>query len=307
MLRLTSFSLLACVIAAAQTPAPATGKLDLDVMTAERKPISGANVNWVGPDKRSHTDLTGEDGHLRLFGLAPGVYRLGKIVAAGYSGAHSNPGGSFYIPADNTAVLHATMVPNAAIGGTVTDESGMPIPDAVVVVYRLAAPNVVMREAVGTAATNSAGRYLIPDLPPGAAVSLVARAYVPLEHAVEIGRGFEPAYSASFTVRAGLTENIDVRLLAGPTFHIRGSVSAMPENEGALVFIKDCGNRAEDNSAMRTTVNKNGSFDAGGLVPGTYCLVFEVAQGTEYKPRSDNFVATIDDRDVEHVQMTAKP
>lgn len=308
MCRLTVLFALGSAMLGAQTRAPATGKLDLDVMTGgDRKPIAGASVNWFGPDKRSHIDLTGEDGHLRLFGLTPGVYRLGKIVAAGYSEARSNPGGSFYVVAGNTEVLHATMIPLEAVGGSVTDENGMPVSGAVVVLHRLSAPNVVLRESLGSATTNTEGRYLIRDLAPDAAVGMAVRAYVPLEHAIDGGQRFEPAYSAMFTIHAGLTENIDVRLHSSRTFHIRGSVVARAEGGGAFVAVKDCGNTAEDNSVMRTAVARDGSFDAAGLVPGTYCLVFEVAQGTEYKSRSDNFVATIADRDVAQLQLTAKP
>ncbi len=320
MLRLTIvFVLIICVMLPAQTPAPATGKLDLAVMTAaaDQKPIAGASVTWVGLDNTSHTDLTGKDGHLRLSGLIPGVYRLRGISAAGYSNAlRAAVGGPVYVPADNTAVLQSLMVPNGAIGGTVVDEDGKPVSGAIVVVhshgYPLPRPGQERLDSLGTAVTDSEGRYLIPDRAAvgssaafGSPLGGVVMAYLPVERAIELGKGFEPAYAERVVVHPGATEKVDMQLHSSPAFHIRGLVSGKAATEGTFVSIQNCSEGAEDELATRTKVAKDGSFDAAGFIPGAYCLTFEVPQGTDYKQQSYRVAATISDRDVDQVQVKA--
>jgi hypothetical protein len=316
MLRLASFFLIACAMLSAQTPAPPTGKLDLEVMTAaaDQKPIAGASVNWIGPDNTSHTDLTGKDGHLRLSGLVPGVYTIRGVSAAGYSNAvRGSAVGPVYVPADNTAVIQSLMIPNGAIEGTVVDEDSKPISGAIVVAhsYPLDSPGLERLDSVGTAVTGPEGRYLIPDRAPQGSTSAfvshlggIVMAYLPVERAIELGKGFEPAYSDKVVVHPGLTETVDIQLHSRPTFHIRGLISGKARTEGTFVSIQNCSKGTEDKSAMRTAVAKDGSFDAAGFIPGAYCLTFEVAQGTDYKPQSYGF-ATSSDHDVDQVQLKA--
>ena len=84
-----------------------------------------------------------------------------------------------------------------------------------------------------------------------------------------------------------------------------GQADAYVLLEGAFVSIQNCSKDAEDKSATRTAVAKDGSFDAAGFIPGAYCLTFEVPQGTDYKQQSYRVAATIRDRDVDQVQVKA--
>jgi len=310
MLRSTVLFLLAGAMLPAQTPAPTFGKLDLTVSIkgSDRTPIAGARVNWVGPDNTLHTDMTGEDGHLRLSDLPPGVYRLREIAAMGYTGAPSNPMSAFYTAAGNTAVLSAAMIPSAAIAGFVVDEDGKPIPGAIVVAHGAVSDPPQTRDTGITATADAEGHYLI-NAPATAfpVTQSVVTAYLPIERASDLGKGFSPGNSPAFSLRSGVTENINVRLRSSPIFHLRGSVAPKPESERASVSVQGCGAGADFQAGTRIVVMDDGTFDAAGLVPGTYCVAFEVAQGTGYHRRSDIQVVTIRDRDLDQVQLTPRP
>lgn len=310
MLRWTGFFLLACA-AWAQAPPPAsstsdTGKLDVIVSAtmASVTPIAGANVTWVGPDNQSHTGVTGADGHLRVSDLAPGAYRI-NVRAAGYMplAVRSPIISPAYVPAGNTTTVYVTMTPTGAIGGTVVDEEGKPVPGAIVVAH--AEPN---REKTATA--DAQGRYLIADLEPRRTVpsGWMVKAYVPAERMIELGKGFEPAYSENVAVRPEATADVDLQLRSTPIFHIRGRVADKPDTGGAFVQIKECGAPGEEDSpASRTAVANDGSFDIPALRPGAYCLAFQVAQGLDYKYQSEILVEVIRDRDLDQVELKARP
>lgn len=309
MFRWTGLFLIACTALWAQN-APGTGKIDLTVSTdgAGRNPIPGANVTWTGPDNQSHTGVTAADGHLRLANLTPGVYRV-QVRAAGYTGAFRGPGVSpAYVVADNTAVLYATMIPLGAIRGTVTGEDGNPVAGAVVAVAPAGLP--ASPRSQRTATTDAEGHYLIADLSPagpgGARGGWDMKAYLPLQRAGELGKTFEPAYSENIAIQPGSTQTVGLQLRSAPSFHIRGRVADKPAAEGA-VSIRECDGGAQDDSASYISVASDGSFDAGGLIPGAYCLAFEVAQGSYYKLQSSIFVGVIHDRDLDQVELKAQP
>ena len=300
MLRLPVLLWLGCAMLMAQIPAATTGRLDLEVGTRDRKPVGGARVIWAGPDKQLHEDRTGADGQLHLSGLAPGVYGL-KISAPGYTVAIA-PATVAYVLAGNVAVVNAVMIPNGTIRGTVTGDDGKPIPGAVIALARPSGRGA--QSGVEAAVTGADGQYQ-GDLPGG---NWVAKAYLPLQRSIELGRGFEPAYSASFNLRPGATQNIDFRLRSSPTFHIRGRIAAgKPEAEGAFILIQDCSPGADTDSGARVPLARDGSLDVPALLPGTYCLTLETAQGTGVKHLSEAAIATITDRDVEGLEITPRP
>ena len=216
----------------AQTPAPATAKLDLTVRTkfGHQEPIAGVSVTWIGPDNENHSDVTGADGHLRLTGLVPGVYRIRGIEAVGYTSTAPYPLSAFYIPAGDTAVLAAAMIPDGGIAGTVVDEEGKPIPGAIVIAG--AEPGLPPRDSVGTAATSAEGRYLISVHAAGLPSRWAVTAYLPIERARELGKGFEPASSGVLEVKPGVATSIDLRLHSSSTFHLRGRVLAKRKPQG---------------------------------------------------------------------------
>jgi len=142
---------------------------------AAGEPVEGALV--VATDERGDvaaSTTTGEDG----------TYRLGQLVAGGYtltvSARGHQPSAELVELADSTPVRHDAELKRAAtIRGKVRNSGGRPVEDARVDLYDAAG------NSAGRQITGSDGGYAFTDLP-GGKYTVVASTYPPVSHRIAV-------------------------------------------------------------------------------------------------------------------------
>jgi hypothetical protein len=133
-------------------PGAVTGTV---VAEAEEKvPVAGAVVAIPGTP---HHTVTGEDGGFVLQGVPPGSYPL-AVTAAGYGDAVVD--NIAVTPGATTAVDVVLRSSVGAIEGTVVDEEGVPLQDALVVLHGLSRVSPEVR-------TGPLGDYRFDGVPAG--------------------------------------------------------------------------------------------------------------------------------------------
>ena len=156
--------------------------------------------------------------------------------------------------------IRIQLMPESAVGGTVTDANGNPVQGARIQVYRSLALQPTELNA-------ESGAWRVPLLPfPG--YILCAESDTAL---YPVGGGGQLRYATSCSpvnVHPGEEAHLDFTLTALPTVHVRGSVSGLPEGVEAVVqFWNAAIDGAPPQGAQRTT---GGQFDLAGVVPNLY-------------------------------------
>jgi hypothetical protein len=163
------------------------------------------------------------------------------------------------------AFLEIRMKRFGAIAGTVQDENDVGIPDVNVVAYRDTRPP----QLAGRATTDDRGMYRVSGLPPGrylvrtAAKQFEDGGYVPtfskqsanVEEALPVDTSLDE-----------LSDNANVKALAGTLLNLAGSVVVQPRQAVTVTLASDMG---------RETRVTSSEFQFGPVAPGQYELFAE--------------------------------
>lgn len=260
----------------------------------------------------TQTVATDAAGQFAMAGIAPGKYRLGAerngFIATQYGSRGPGKAGALLTleAGRKSSDLAMRLTPHGVITGRVLDEEGDPVPGASVQVLRqIYAQGRKQMSRTSEASTNDLGEYRVFGLAPGRYfVSAVARLNAMLPRAEDeyVTTWFPRTADASAAgpidvASGGQLRNIDILLAKLHTVAVRGRVvgeaPAPGGGQGAqrtnfsVVLSARNAMGAGGNPSRGTAVTPDGSFDFGGVTPGSYFLIAQVnAQGRNFAART---------------------
>jgi hypothetical protein len=277
-----------------QPPGSIAGKVT-NAVTGQ--PVKRATVN-LGGGSTGYVTVTDDSGNFLFDSIQPGKDYYITADAEGYAGQFDfGPPGMSAItvgPQQEVKDIALHLSPLSVISGKVLDDEGEPLPGAFVQTISYQYQNGVKRLiANNSATTDDRGQYRIFDLQPGRYYLGASVRHGPVGpppsahvHSTVPEEGFATAYhpgagsvtqATSMEVKPGADLNgVDFRLHKVPTFHIRGVMIDGQTRQPVRgnVQVEECENGASMGFAMQSSAaaQPNGSFDARGVIPGSYCL-----------------------------------
>ena len=295
------------------SPVLVAASLDGYVTDAAGHPIRKAGVTLRGGSPPSaYSTATDTDGSFAFSELNPGAYTL-SVDRAGYIGKQYHTGPQETVSTITLAAgqdlknVNLTLVRAVTISGTVLDEDGDPMAGAPVRLLQRKLSSEPELALERTSFTDSSGKYVFPDLPPGRhyvsagpedghvlsalgmrantgpALGRPAEYYANTWYPGATDRSGAGAIEAFHEDRAG----IDIRLLKTPAFLVSGRVTgAVPaelvdQGPGQVVLIPahHSDTRMNSYAGSRAHVAGDGAFDFRGerFPPGEYFLIASIA------------------------------
>jgi protocatechuate 3,4-dioxygenase beta subunit len=283
-----------------QPPASITGQ----IVNLTGEPINKAEVTARRVDARDmsgmHTATTDRSGVFTVTGLQPGRYML-SVRKAGYvdqqyGAARGSRMGTMLTvgPGQELRAITFKLTPHAVIAGKVTDEDGEPVMYSQV----QALQQRVMRGKrqwvpTGGGQVNDLGEYRIPNLQAGRYIISVQPQRMDMMRGAQARTGsgpeesyiatyypgvFDPSEATPVEVASGAEmRNVDLRLRKARTYRVSGKVNDVSGKPGQNVMVmlmpaaqETMGFMGRNSGPVR---NAEGTFDIGGVVPGTYMLI----------------------------------
>ncbi len=282
------------------------------VLSAGGAPLDRASVTLSradAEDTQIAQTTTGESGAFRFSNLPAGKYRLDASRRGYIASAYQEHAGGYFTgvvtgPGLDTQELQLHLLPEAVIGGTITDDSGEPVGGAQVTLYRddrHTGQHKVVRSTM--AVTDDTGAYefarlkpatyyvavsaspwyaVHPQLPPGGPGGASSPgAQSPLDVAYPLTFYANATDSDSATpipLSAGDHQQINISLHAVPAVHVRVRLP-VPDNPGRGFTIPQLSREVFGTQEFvplggLSTVGSSGSMvaDLGGVAPGKYVL-----------------------------------
>ncbi len=310
---LIAVSLLLALSSALSAQAPASFSVSGTVLSATTgAPLDRADVTLFtdGPDgSQVAASITGENGDFRFDRLQAGRYRIQAFrrgyIPAGYQEHDGFETGIVTGPHLVTAGLRLQLFPTAVIGGTITDDSGDPVPGAQVHLFRQDNRTGQQRVVrVATDVTDNSGSYEFDRL--RAATFFISVSASPwyashpnpksdsdgnlLPAADQPRSPLDVAYPTTFydngtdsdsaapiQVAAGDHVEADLSLHAVPAIHIQIRLPAPAEGRGVpmpQLMQQAFGSDQYQPSQEFTIGTKSGGMvaDLSGIAPGHYIL-----------------------------------
>jgi len=261
-----------------------------------REPLSGVHIRLVAlsynGESSAYGAMSDRAGHFSIATIRPGAYipmpaRSGFLFVPAKPAETALPGITVK-PGEHRTGWVVEMVPRAVLSGRVLDENGDPVQDIQVQAVAVGADSgPQMMVQVANLGTDDRGEFRIVGAP-GKFYLQANPARWGMDQPPEIraGGSSEPVYgstfypSSLFKDRASVVEAIagketgglDIRLHRQHGMAITGTVSGIPENGGALVFVQ-FGESAQRISGGRTAnTGADGKFSFAGVQPGFYHL-----------------------------------
>lgn len=269
----------------------------------------------------NYTADTDSEGHFRIEKVQPGRYRL-LLEKTGFHeiNLRGHAAQSWILtvqPGQKMDDLLFLMQPSAVITGRVADEDGDPLANYGVTLLRKRPGKSREPEEFRNDRTNDLGEYRFGGLFPGQYFVAV----VPLadsrnfEHLTKDSETTDSkqdlnylvtyypgttdsAQAAVISVRAGDEMPVNVTMIPGRTYRVRGIVSGVPASEKPMVQIISKG---VNNSLNGTDVAPDGRFEMRGVAPGSYSIM--VYSGSEGQILSARESVTVTAADVEGVKL----
>lgn len=246
--------------------------------------------SWLPASAASYHAVTDASGRFHFEAIPPGEYRLreerpGYLQTSLGASRAGSPGTILRLKAgDRVSDLPLKLTRASIIAGKITDELGQPV-EALVNAYRPAWINGHREYFVsGQGSTDQAGEFRITGLAAGRYYLYVSsgnNAFLD-----EQGKPEKRLLSVFYPNARGLSEASPVEVLAGEnmtginfrlhaveTFHVRGRLSTPLKSDlpVSVIAVHDgLDRRAFD--LDETEVDKNGSFQIGGLPRGAYTI-----------------------------------
>jgi hypothetical protein len=296
-----------------QTPKPA-GIAGVVANAATGSPVRKARLSFQSTD-HNYAAVSDASGRFGIAEVAPGTYNI-RAECDGFQLAAQ----SLKVAEDQHITdLSIRLTPLGVITGKVVDENGEPMSQLLVEAeVDTFSASGRKRLPTGVTTTDDRGEYRIFDLPPNRYFVSASnpRSYNPLgghvhPDAVEMAyvttwfpNVTDGSQATAQVLAAGAElDGIDLHMHKQRIFHVRGKAQLPPGQRGA-VSVEPCGGGPA--IGVSTGILKDGSFDAGGLVAGNWCLIVnQVVDNTHafYGRQS----VTIADHDVNNVDLTLTP
>ena len=280
-------------------------------------PVPHARVRLICESGPGYVETTGDDGAFHFEKVEPGEYRI-DVERSGFTAGEFDV---LHVAAGQaTRDLTLTAVPLAVLRGKVVDGEGEPVPGAQVRAIRA----VWVRgkrtwQSNGSAEADERGEFRLAQLDAGRYRLFAAPPQGnPLRFVISEGPGMPesrlaPAYypsspdldaAAPLDLAAGQElGGFEVKLPMRPSFHIRGKADPAPDARGPftamLTAVKIDNGRWTDWFQTTGPLNKDGSFDLAGVLPGSY----EVYVGRFERAATESIGVKITSRDVNGVAL----
>jgi hypothetical protein len=292
------------------------------------KPLRRANVSltFVDPPGTRKSVSTGLDGTYEFRGLPAGTYRI-SVTRGGYlpvDYGQRRPG-ELGRPVDVSEgsvldKLDFALPRMGVITGRISDERGDPIEGVVVLAMRSlysSGSRTLVPIGGANVATDDAGEYRIPRLPPGTyyVMASTKETWKAVENGKETLLGYVPTYfpgvptaGEARRVSVGIGQQvfgIDLGLIAGRTARVSGHAvdsEGKPFKQASLnqeIRGLDFGSFRGGPSA---SIAGDGSFTILDVPPGDYVLT-AMRNDSEGAPEVAQTAVTVDGTDIENVSL----
>jgi len=330
--------LVLCAFAFAPTPAKEPALCTVQGQVVEdpgAKPIRKVQIQMASLSEEQgeqsvYTALTDAEGRFTLEKVKPGKYRL-FLQRIGFVGADKHTDRLNRVrmslnlePGQEVKDLVYHMRAAAVITGKVVDNDGDPEPNAQVMVVRpRSSPRSSQFATSGFAQTNDLGEFRVGGLAPGkyiVSATPTMRTRLTLQTGGQTQKEeniltttYYPAtadrsQAVPVEVHAGDEVPVNIGLVSTRAFHVRGSLdNAVSAGHVAAVVLLPKDRTRLSAAFKEDEVEKNGSFDIAGVLPGSYSA--SVILATSGVPETFGAVSTIEVRnsDVEGVHLTPVP
>jgi hypothetical protein len=296
-----------------QTPKPAA-IAGLVANAATGAPVRKARLTLQFAD-RNYAAVSDASGRFAVAEVAPGTYNV-HIECEGFLVMAQ----SLKIAEDQHVTdLAFRLTPLGVIAGKVLDENGEPLSqisvEAQIDTFSAAGRK---RLPAGMTTTDDRGEYRIFDLPPNRYFVMATnpRSYSLLGgrvHADAVEMAYVTTWFPNVTDGSQATpqvlaagaelDGIDLHMHKQRVFHVRGKAQLPPGQRGA-VSVESCG--GGPGIGVNAAILRNGTFDAGGLVAGNWCLIVNQVVDNSHAFYANQRV-TIADHDMNNVNLTLTP
>lgn len=308
-----------------------TARLRGRVVAADTgEPLRRATVRAMAPDIReSVSTLTDANGLYELKELPAGRYTVtatkGAYASMSYGQTRANEPGRPIELGDNQSVerIDLRLPRGGVIAGTIVDEFGDPVPDAMVVAYRTQFIQGRRRlvPAGRQATADDIGGYRIFGLPPGSYyLSASLRTLQgPLQERSDARSGYAPTYypgtaelgsAQRVTVRAGQTLSaINLALTPTQTATVSGTVTTANGERPASGFVAAIPRGAASVMLvfMPSLIQPDGRFSVANLAPGEYTLMAQLGPAPGAAAATARASVTVNGQDITGIQLTPTP
>jgi hypothetical protein len=318
-MRLLALALAVTAIAAAQT-APGTGAVEGQVTSLTGEPLRKATVVLIrggstGNPANAGAAITGSDGKFVIEDIPPGSYTL-LGSRAGYLPTGNGvplPGGLVGKPVEvqsgsRLTGINLILTPQSIISGHVVDEDGDEVGVVSVAVYRVGWPGgtkQLMR--VNPGVVNPDASYMAGNLPPGRYYVAASSQVFPDAHEAYFETFFPHTTDATAAIPIDIgpgeqIRDIDIRLIKGPLFHIRGRATGSAVGSGSTVIL-ELVRRGSEQAAMGAPQRKlanipaDGAFSIENITPGAYVIQSGLSTAIAQVP------VTITDHDIDDLAV----
>ncbi len=297
------------------------------------RPTSGATAQAEGGDEPGHHGYftwSDADGRFEFTGIEAGSYSLSGdhlgFITTNYGAKKQGESGATLLARAGRPIsgLTLTLIPGAVISGKVTDDDGDPVSRAQIQVIVQTWDNGKVRYAGRSGSTSDdRGEFRISDLEAGT-YTLSAQKRMSFRGGTEMDGKPQTSFVTTFYPAATSAESatpihvqagqqisdIEIRLHAAPSFHIRGKVAGVADGARAGRMMMSIMPEKNDGFRFRgfVQVKEDGTFDVSGVAPGTYRLMVMMAPATNgsYDQFSSQPV-TVTSEDINELTLAPRP
>jgi hypothetical protein len=257
------------------------------------QPMKKVVVQVIAEDQNggsNYTATTDSDGHFRIEKVDGGRYRI-YLEKTGFvevnSRGQKSQGRSLSIrDGEEIKNLLLRLLPTAVISGRLVDEDGDPMAGATVFVQKKKPGKRAKLETAGAERTNDLGEYRFHSLFPGQYLIVAmpppdfhdyerlhekspAEASQPdMRYLTTYYPGTHDAAQASaVTLRPGDEMPVNLTLVPGRTYRVRGMVTGIPAGQKTVVELTS---RSSQAILQSNEAGADGQFEVRGVPPGSY-------------------------------------
>lgn len=285
--------------------------------SATQGPVAHALVRLVCESGPGYVETTGGDGAFHFQKVEPGEYRV-SVERSGFTARELD---ILHVTAGQpTRDLTLTAVPLAVLRGKVVDAEGEPVPNAQVTAIRATwVRGKRSWQSTGWTEADERGEFRLAKLDPGRYRLFASPPQGnPLRFVISEGPGtpesrLAPAYypssqdldaAAPLDLAAGQElGGFELKLPTRPSFHIRGRAETTPDARGPfpaiVTAVKIDNSRWTDWFESTGQLDKDGSFDLGGVLPGSY----QIYVGRFGRAATESIGVKVTSRDVNGIAL----
>lgn len=286
-------------------------------------PVKKAKIQLQPDDKEdgtSYSATSDAEGEFKFEKVEPGNYSL-TLEKTGFleAGKRHNSHTLTLQPGQEVKDLLLRMQPGAVITGRVLDEDGDPLSGVGVRVFKYGASSG-RSGIVGSGDTDDLGEFRVGNLRPGRYLIEATRDTYSSEPEAKAADGTKepvpyPTYYAGTSdksqavpveLHAGDQVPVNISLLYGPSYRVRGFIVGMPELVGKSVDIslrlKD--GRPEQGGQFTVNLKPDGSFEIPRILPGEYLVMLFAMDGANFHIYQAAQTVEVKDVDLDNVRLS---